>query len=248
MGVSCQKDLSITVNSPVSLDFYWTMDEAGGAVSRVDKVHALQLFQNGVGQNIIGSPALFNNGLAFIEAGTFSSFDSGFQPQLKIQSSNGFSFFGWFKVLDWPVFPSYSVEKQFRFRNSIGPFVDNTLVWDSFNKHVEITFNDNAFNTYNLTDFVPVTGAWNFFHMFFDPVSTKVGYSINNGANVLGPAGASYAANTNGDITLSQTWAVADSAVNSLLFDEFGVKLSRILTPSEVSFFWNGGAGRTWPF
>lgn len=249
MSVSCEKSISIKVNSSAAptVDFYWTLDEAGTAANRVDKVAALPLFPSGVGNVITGAPALFNNGLAFIESGAFSSFDSGTDPQLAIQSSNGFSFFGWFKVLDWPVFPSYAVEKQFRFHNTLGPAIDNTMVWDSFNKHVEFTFNDNAFNTYNLTDFVPVVGTWYFFHMFFDPVGTVVGYSINNGPLVIGAPGAAYAANTNGIITLSQTWAVANSPTNSLLFDEFGVKLSRMLTAAEITYLYNGGAGRTWP-
>lgn len=245
--ITCSRPLSITITGASLASFYWTLDEAGTAANRVDKVAALPLFPSGAGNVITGAPALFNNGLAFIEAATFSSYDSGTDPQLKIQGAAGYSFWGWFKVLDWPVFPSYSVEKQFRFHNTLGPSIDNTMVWDSFNKHVEFTFNDNAFNTYNLADFVPVTGTWYFFHMFFDPVSTKVGYSINNGANVLGPAGAAYVANTNGIITLSQTWALPDTATNALLLDEFGVNLSRILTPAEVTFLYNAGAGRTWP-
>lgn len=248
MSLTCEKSISIRVlAASLNLDFYWTLDEAGTAANRVDKVAALPLFPSGVGNVITGAPALFSNGLAFIESGAFSSFDSGVIPSLKIQTANGWSMFGWFKVLDWPVFPSYSVEKQFRYHTTAGPFADNTLVWDSFNQHVEFTFNDNNFNTYNPADFVPVTGTWYFFHMFFDPVNTQVGYSINNGVAVLGPIGAVYAAATNGVITLSQTWALGPTATNALLFDEFGMKLSRILTPAEVTFLYNAGVGRTWP-
>lgn len=246
MSVSCEKEITINVLQSSIPDAYWTLDEAGTLTNRVDKVHGVIMFQVAPGV-ITGAPALFSNGLAFIEAGFNSDMDSGFVPGLALQSSNGFSLWGWFKVLDWPVFGSYGIEKEMEYRNSIGPFLNVEMVWDTATQTVTFRFQDNTINTYNLTPFAPAIGTWYFFHLFFDPITTKVGYSINNGANVLGSAGAVYAANLDGAISFFQQWALANTPTNALLVDEFGMKLSRILTPAEVTFLYNGGAGRTWP-
>jgi hypothetical protein len=232
--------------SKPTLDAYWTLDESGTSNNRVDKIHSIALLPSGVLNIMTGAPALFNNGVSFPEAGVISSFDSGAAPGLKIQTSNGWSIFGWFKILEWPTFPSYSVEKKLRFQ-ALTAHMDIQMVWDSSTQKVTFFFEDNTTADFTPADFTPAVGTWYFFHLFFDPVTAKCGYSMNNGAEVLSLGGAVFASTTSGELSLSQNWALPDTVRVALLVDEMGVKLSSKLTSVEVTYLYNGGAGRTWP-
>jgi hypothetical protein len=91
---------------------------------------------------------------------------------------------------------------------------------------------------------LPVGGGWHFFHFFFDPGSLDFGFSIDNGSkhySGMGPF--TWVATPSGYIELFQV----GSSSEDVYIDELGFKFDKILTDAQVTYLYNGGAGRTWP-
>jgi len=256
MAVSCQKQITIKVNSGTPLaSAYWTLQESGLATDRVDMVHSVHCVPNGLNVGLDATPGLFGNGLGFTETGALCSIQSGpNDANLAITSANGWSMCFWFKVLHWAdnlpfntgwsVPPTVSYDASFGAQNAscvvqFDPLAVNGLTF---------TIQDNNLNNFAPANYFPVLGAWTFLHVFFDPATTKVGYQINNGAKVLDPTpGATFIASNGGSMNFFQTWAFANTATMALIVDEVLLQLSRILTAAEVTYLFNGSAGRTWP-
>lgn len=265
MSVSCQKPYSLTIGGPPpTVDAYWTLNESGVAVPRVDKLAALALTPN-AGAIIDAQPGLFSNGLAFAEKGNavVSNFSTVNTNQLGIQSGLGWSWCFWFKVLHWPAGGTWNGAPEMLFAAANAKFAITTI-WDPADNTLFcqdgtipncffVQFSDNNGNLYS-TNFVPVVGSWNFAHIFFDPSGPQLGIQMNNGLRKLvtqcvgAPATPVFAGPaTPSNLLVSQQWGQPDTANIAVIIDEMFFKLSRILTPSEVTYFWNSGAGRTWP-
>ena len=266
--IHCQRDFTIMVNavSAPTVDAYWTFQTIQqnlsfpGSFDILDLVNSVDLVFSGtwfappplpVYNNATG---IIGNGLACHEEGAGASFGVFGNAHLGIQTANGWSVFGWFKVLHWaddlPFNTGWSTAPNLTISNEI------IISWDPLGNggfgangpanSVQFSTQDNNFNVFQPTNFVPTIGQWYFFHFFFD--GTHVGYSINNGAPVLDLSGvAVFSPEASGDFSISQRWAKLDTATTSLIIDEVGLKLSRMLTPTEVTYLYNGGAGRTWP-
>lgn len=264
MSTSCQKALKLTVNSvPIGPDAYWTLDEAAG--NRVDKVHAINLTPGGGGL-ITAQPALFSNGLGFAEKGAgVSNLATPVTANLRIQTNNGWSWCFWFKVQDWapPVPAPWNQSPTLLWAG--GATFAITVIWDpvdtalfcqdgSVPNSVGFQFSDNNLNLYCGVPLVVAIGAWNFAHVFYDPVAAQCGYQINNGVRINAPQGSGPPSaplfagpSANANLIFSQNWRLADTTNIPVIVDEMLFKLSRVLTPTEVAFLYNGGAGRTWP-
>ncbi len=262
MSVSCTKDYQVTIIG-LNPDLYWTLDEAAG--NRIDKVHSVALVPGGGGV-ITAQPALFSNGLGFAEKGAGNSNLAVTGTTLMgIQSANGWSWCFWFKVNDWapPVPAPWNQSPTLLWAG--GATFAITVIWDpvetalpcqtgAFPNTVGFSFSDNNLNLYCGPPLAVALGVWNFAHLFYDPVAAQVGYQINNFAPIYSPifggpptpplfTGPPH----NSNLIFSQNWALAGTTNIPVIVDEMLFKLSRILTPAEITYLWNGGAGRTWP-
>lgn len=265
MSVSCQTAYQVVVSgTPPTVDAYWTLNESGVAVPRVDKVAALALTPN-AGAIMDAQPGLISNGLAFAEKGNgiTSNFSTINTTQLGIQSANGWSWAFWFKVLHWPAAGTWNQAPQMIW-GALAATFRITVIWDPADNSLFcqdgtipncffVQFSDNNGNLYS-TNFVPVVGPWNFAHVFFDPAGPQLGMQINNGSRHLvtqcvgapatpvfsGPAVLS-------NLIASQQWGQPDTANIPVIIDEMLFKLSRILNASELTYLYNGGLGHTWP-
>lgn len=236
--VACSKDYTITINpAGPPVEAYWTLNETTG--DRVDSVNGLHLFLVGFPVSD-GVPALISNGLLTTDVfnGDYDTFNSS---QLRLQSNTGFSSFGWFKINGHAAVargPLIAIN----FTGGQRLYLD--LANSNNPGNVHIYWQDSLFNSNDL--YTNVTeGAFHFFHAFYNPSTTRVGYSIDNGAQVLDAPGAIFASGATGDYQLLP--ANAAVAPISVLIDEVGLRLDRMLTSAEVTFLYNSGAGRTWP-
>lgn len=258
MSIACQKQYSLTVQAAApTVDAYWTMQESGVNTNRVDKVNSVALVRFGVNPVMDAQPGLFGNGLAYPEKSAICGFDTGRVAPLAFQTTVGWSIFGWFKVLHWADNPPFNTGWSFPPTLNLGYFgVNIYMSWDPLGapyfgpagapNTVTFSCSDDNSNTFTPANFSPVVGQWYFFHFFFD--GSRLGYSINNGAEVVDPnATAAFASGFPGEFQLFQGWANPDTATISVIVDEIGLKLSRKLTHDEITYLYNGGAGRTWP-
>lgn len=249
MSTTCTKDYVLTVNHALTVSAYWTLEETGSTSDRVDSangIHLTPLFPLQTGET--NGTGIIGNGLACLQMDGSSGFNiSGpFIPQLATAGVNGWSVFGWFKVVtwattSWSVYPNleYDGDNNIEAQLQINPDGPNAA---------QFFIRDNNGNDYSPADFNPTLGTWYFFHIFFDPVQVKVGYSINNGSAVYasGPA-PSFIATTSGAFGFGSWWGSANTALTGVIFDEVGLKLDRKLTAAEQTFLYNSGSGRTWP-
>lgn len=258
VSTSCSKNYTITIDSPVTVDAYWTFDRFSingmGALTQTDEVHGITLTDHSTGngptpplQNVSG---FIGDGLGYLMEGSFAGTQTASpDTRVDIQSVNGWSIFFWFKVVTWSTNPlpySNYPDVQWTFANTSELDIQ---VGDFGVQEVLFNLVDDNSNTYNPANFSPALGTWYFLHFFYDPVSQKVGYSINNGSAVVaaGPPPSFTPGLGGGFLEFFQRWPNPDTANTGIIVDEFGMKLSRILTPSEVAFLYNSGAGRTWP-
>lgn len=260
MSTVCTKDYILTVNHALTLDAYWTFEQMAqdlvfpGSWSIVDHVGSIPVTWSGVwgpgGPNfpLQLQSGFIGNGLSYIQEGSGAHFASAnVEPKLKLQTANGWSVFFWFKVVNWAAAYSQYPQINWRFANNSDFFLqfgDFPAVHD-----LEFLIDDDNFNSYTPANFPITLNTWYFLHLFYDPVATAVGYQVNNGSRVLaaGPPPLFTPAVSSGFLDFFQNWPAADTSNVGLMVDEFGMKLSRILTPTELSFLYNSGSGRTWP-
>lgn len=177
---------STTPSTPLSA--YWTLNEVSG-VDRVDKVSGIHLPYTGGGtDSATSAAALFSNGFDLGNALQGSAFFDTSQVVSLRTTGEGFSMFGWFKILSTGTnliqlflnfftathHPAAVFGKIFvELGNTIDPIV-NFQYEDSSSAHVIDTVDMSAGIS---------TGTWYFFHLFYDPFWTggSVGMSINAG-------------------------------------------------------------------
>lgn len=239
MSVVCQKDYTITIN-PLSLNLtaYWTCDSvAPVSFDLVDSVTGLHLFYiSGIANPT--PPGLISNGIQRTP-GFNASFDSGNVARLAYPNTGGMSFFGWFKIIT-PDTCAIGPELNL---NTGAANITIEIANTNNPQNLHVYWNDANSQTNDL--YFPVTtGAFHFFHLFFDPVAQKFGVSIDNGAPTLDGTGVAFAVTPTGEFNFTGPIA---STVADVIWDELGIKLDRKLTSAEQTFLYHSGAGRTWP-
>lgn len=241
--IVCQKEYTITINAALVPDAYWTMDEVGTATHRVDKVHAVELVPN-FQSSMTGGPGFISNAMLYTFWSGNSNFDTGVVADLAIQTGTGFSFWFWFKV-DGFVAGYTTAPFLVLYSTGLGFFAWQ-VTFNPVTGKVDFLVTDNNSNSFNPASFTPTPGTWYFAHAFFN--GSKVGYSINNGADVLDATpGAVFAATVGSGFKLAQFWAGGNVGTTAILVDELGMKLSRKLTSAEQTFLYNSGNGKSWP-
>ncbi len=250
MSVTCEKDFEITVASGARI-LYWTMEELVG--NRVDEVEGVSLPVAGdtsPGNNSgrvvqVADPGLYGNGLhfSFNNPGWLQSFvgsSLGYFGDLK-QDGNGFSVCVWLKI--------NSLGNRFA---TIGYFggQPNPNHIDCFYHFLSGTTlfrtGDAAGNSENLAVAAPPIGSWFMLHLFYDPTVANFGFSINNGAETYSGYSPVMAANLEGLVQAFQLGTTGFTP-NDWQCDEMLVRLDARLTPAQLTYLYNGGAGRTWP-
>lgn len=224
--------------SSFSVTAYYTLDSVAPVSGDVmDSVAGLHMFkQPGVQSPTV--PALISNGLERADL-AHTAYTTGLVAALAYPDTGGWSEFGWFKILGQG---SANVGSELVAGVGNGSiFID---VGNTDNPaNVEVSWTDAAFQS--VQTYIPLsTGAWHFFHLYYDPVAHKVGISFDNGAATLTGTGVSFTPQING------VWDFFGPLVSfgvDVVWDEIGLKLDRKLTSAEQAFLYNSGAGRTWP-
>lgn len=233
MSTLCSKQWTITISAPSNITAYWTLNESTGSTNRLDSTGGNStLIPTGV--TAPGVPALISNGVQFTGVFGGNSYSTqALAPAISYVAGNSLSFWGWFKI------------------NSLGNIAGNgTLVaYDSFQCSIFLAAGSltdpqpMAISSTLGTVYVPVSlGAWHFFHLFYDHSILQFGYSLDNGPEVLLP-GTIDPVSSGGDFELRQGFVLN----GDVIFDEVGLLTTSKLTPAQVTYLYNGGAGRTWP-
>lgn len=228
------------------------MEEAGTA-DRIDKVQGVILTNNpsgGAALEYLGSAAgLIGNAVNCFVGAPGGTANAGLatsplsNPKV-VQLGTGFSWVGWFNVgadfdaaqANWlnlfggPGFP-YRVTLALHTGGLIQAITTDGVNTDFINWAVNYTI-----------------GAWTFFHIWFDPADGKFRLDVNNSGAPVASVNVYVIPSTAGQN--GQIFFQVPSAFGTgfnLSYDEIGYKLNRKLTPAEIAFLYNAGAGRTWP-
>lgn len=231
--------------------YYWTLEEGSG--NFVDEVHAVEIddaFQNpGNGSgNVIGDrvPGLFGNGVRLYWKGPGGGALGNFQMTVGDTNANtadlalpatvnGFSMACWLKVDSLGT--SYG---------SVGYVSTGSLsMMLNFAAGIGFYFRwTDTSHTEDLTVTSPTLGTWFFLHLFYDATQTRFGYSIDNGAEILGTYAPTLVPSVKGGVF---AWQLGLTTPNDYTVDEIALRLDTRFTPTEVTYLYNSGAGRTWP-
>ena len=273
MSTTCTKDYVLTVKSALTADLYWTFDnpgaEVGSQFTQIDRVHSQALtssFFDFQGPPYVLYPnagGLYGSGLAWkILTGPFNAGWGTGNSAFMGANGTGWSVVFWFKILFWANTAFYGVGPtiELDFASNNTPTDTDCLIDIGFNNLnafpvggtplpnlVSFFINDSVgTDTIAPAAFSPTLNQWNMLHVFFIKSTGTFGYSVNNGTNVT-VNGIQCDAGPSGSLNMFQTWNGVSSDTIQMMTDEVAVKMSRILTPTEVTFLYNSGSGRTWP-
>lgn len=233
-SITCTKTWTISIGTTASA--YWTLDEPDPSVDRLDSSGGgSTLFAGGVTN--AGVPALIANGVYFEGTAPGRGYATFGATPLDYAAGNGLSLWGWFNLAS--AGPSDAIS---------GPSVDyNGFAQFSILIGVGSNSDPQPVTIKTGSDQVFIAGvslgAWHFFHLFYDPISQKLGYSLDNGAETLLPT-VVVPGSTTGTVTLGQHF---NAPGGSVVFDEIGIVVTQKLTAAQVAYLYNAGAGRTWP-
>lgn len=251
MSTKCTKDYAITVTAPAARYYYWTLDESGYG-NRVDSVAGLTLTPaphiGGGYVSLTSAAGKFSNAVRFenivpIPGDLQQAVGPSVGPYLSqlAHDGNGFSLCFWIKINvlgDRVGYVLYFSQIQ---RGDI------SLMFSMYGMWVRCLDNDGI----NSED-VPIvlsTGIWYFVHLFHDATLSKMGFSVNNGAETYASFTPTISSAVSGMVSLYQlgTWGGTGIGPNDYLVDETIVRLDSKFTAAQLAYLYNGGAGRTWP-
>lgn len=229
-GLTCSRALSIGVATLTPWE-WWKMDEVSG--NRIGSILGTVMTP---AAGAVGSNTGKIN-LAAVLTGGFNDLETTNDPTLAYQG-NGLDFFGWVRMDAFNPF-GWLLMNYVETANNNG--IELYFTFDNFpfatGIHCIVEGDDNVSQTISIP-FTFVAGDWIFWRVFYDPVTTRWGLQINDGA-----------------ITLSgvEPWsAKADGIVVfggfgvTVRIDETGLFMSK-LTEAEASQIYNSGAGMTFP-
>ncbi len=252
MGISCSKEYTLTVNSGLDVNEYWTMEETAHN-DRVGKVADTHLvYGGGAGHLTVNEgPGVYGNSLqchgnGFVPFGTNPILAVPGDGVLALKNAgNGFSLFCWVYISNPP---DMAMDIFVQFGTSGNRSQKGSLGWNPEVAGIELSGTDSNGTFWALAPTPPPLGVWFFGHIFYNQTLGKMGVQINNGAPEYTVAsGLVYSASDLGWIEV--TWPSAAFSVTDTTerVDEMGIITTRMLTPTEVTFLYNSGAGRTWP-
>lgn len=237
----CQKTFIQQVRGLTTVTAYWTLDQATLNAFQLDSVGTAHL-QPRSGVAGPGIAAKFSNGVQMndaVNSGGNGGYDVS-DPEFDYTAGQSFSFWGWFKILSAGIVPGF-----------YGPYL--TFYCFAFQQLMIELANTNFSGNLHIydprgpnDDYLTVSlNDWHFFHLFVDGSISRVGYSIDNGAEVLMTNLTSWQTSAGNGFILDCS-ALGGNPV-SAIWDEIGVVMANKLTSSQVTYLYNSGAGRTWP-
>lgn len=236
----CAKNFTLTLGSGLTVTAYYTLDSSDVITGDlIDSVAGLHMVKQ-PGLQSPNVPALISNGLQRSDSFN-SAYTTGNVAALAYPDTGGWSVFGWFN-LDVNVVPVVGVGAELVLGVGNGSiFID---VGNAANPQpVEVSWTDANFQSVQ-TYFNVSLHQWHFFHLYYDPVSQKLGISLDNAAPTLTGVGVAFTPDVIG------VWDFFGPTVSvglNTIWDEIGLKLDRKLTSAEQTFLWNNGNGRTFP-
>lgn len=223
------------IPTTVDVAAYWTLDETDPSVFRVDSVTGLLLVPTGGTQ--AGTPALISNGVPFTSSVGSADYAVGGSAQIGHLAADDLSVWGWVRI------------------NSLGnaPVVGGPAVLYILGAfHIGISVGSNSdpqdCRIFSESDsvYIPLsTGAWHFFVLVWNHTTQKWGYSIDNAAITYLPTVVAMGNELSGDLQLQSQWL--GGLTGEAIFDEIGIVTTGLLNPTQMTYLYNGGAGRTWP-
>ncbi len=234
-----EKGYTITVSGCIHLvpTAYWTLNESAATTNRADSAGSSTLFFTGTTQT--GVAALISNGVEFSGAFGGNGYSTAPISSLKHTIGNGFSLWGWVRCNS--LGGSTAVGGP-RVEYVMSAFEQIYIASGTANPDPQPfrinTKHDDAYISLSL-------GVFHFFHLFYDPVPMQYGYQIDNGAIVYLPTVVTPPSTATGSVGLAQTY---NSGAGGVIYDELGIITTRMLTADELTFLFNNGAGKTWPF
>lgn len=223
----------MTVTAPVTVSAYWTLNEGNGFFQTLADSTGNNRYLQAILNYNGSTPALFSNG-ALCTAGGPNLQMNSFIPY----AETGWSVWGWVKILSTgPV----SDDTAMVFVYGSGAYEAVLAIGSSTDPgNVHLTEHVLANELYlNIT-----VGDWHFFHLFYDHAMQKIGVSFDNGAANYLPSTTSDSGQTGLDVNIGFD---VNEPLLQVLYDEVGIIASQVLTPAQLTYLYNSGAGRTWP-
>lgn len=261
----------VTLACPI-LDVYWTFDHPGAEVFsqfvQLDEVQAEPLvstffdFQTPYVVNPT-TGGLYGDGMSWKTlTGPFNpGWATSFTPTLAF-TGTGWSLVFWFKVEFWPDFNLFGGGPIVELDVGSDNVLDSSCLIDiGFNafgafpvgvtpipNRVSFFINDSVgTDTIAPASFAPTLGQWNMLHVFYKQAGGGTfGYSLNNGAEVT-VTGIQCDTGPSSLFAFFQTWSGTSIDAIWLRIDEVAIRMSDVLSPADITYLYNSGAGRTWP-
>lgn len=260
MSISCEKSISINVLGGPSL--YWSFEDTAPPPF-VDKVQGLGI--SPVFGTATQVPGKIGNGVHLDGAQPFDSLGevgNGGSGLTKVAyAGQGLTYITWFKI---PLFSALQNNPQIlalQFRQIIGSvFATVSAIWESFaggafGVVLDATAGGGGTLVAQQPAFTFGDNAWHFFAVVYDGTAGTLKYRFDASAyvnNTVGPiwggiftGQASYVLPALGFGKFA--FLGGGGSNGDEYFDESGLWLSRKLSDAEIDFWYNGGAGRTFP-
>jgi hypothetical protein len=214
---------------------YWKMDEASG--DALDSLGSNNLTDN----NTVGAGTGKVNGARDFEDTNTEWFNHGDNSALSTGDID-------FTVAFWVKFESLSTNKDMvsKWVNAGWEFLHYYDVGSSRFVFYVVSSGGGTFTPVSANNFgAASTGTWYFVVGWHDSVNNQIGISINDGTPNTAAHSAGVA-DTATDFYIGRTGDTTDSYMDGLI-DEVGF-WKRVLTSTERTQLYNGGAGLTYPF
>lgn len=227
--MTCEKNLSITINGPSDFQ-YWECEEAAG--NRVDAVQSAPLVPFTAGAGSVNRVAgKINFGVQLLCPGADQAFiDQTVGTGLTYTTGQGITLAGWF---NYTALTDGTISFGFLLGARGLLFLGSTGLGGCFLEDTS-PFGITAIPT-------PSTGAWHFFVLEYVP-GTGLRWEIDRNGAISTRAAAEFANGSN--IILG--FDLDDLIGTAWTFDELGF-FPQVLTNAQKDYLFNSGAGRTMP-
>lgn len=244
---TCQKSFSINVTGAANPLAWFPMGEVGN-VDRIDVINGIPINPTAPVGTLNAAGKIQAQGVEFsvVGAGQSGLLGDGVSFGFPQSLVSGLSIVMWAK---WRSAWNPNVHIRFADFQIYGPGpgfnlnFDLKLLWGViFGFSVQLDqfgLPQNAFNS----AFLPVVGTWYFLHVYYDGATGKIGVSVNNGVPVqsIGFGGLI------GGFDSSINDIYLEDDTGQVVLSEYGIFPYK-LTATQLTFLYNAGVGKTWPF